>query len=115
MTKKVPRYVWQGKSGTVYEYLIGPIGFSFDKNIVGNYIFCKKVNSVWKPIYIGQGNLLERTKDPEHLECSKLKGATHIHVRRNPLEKDRLMEEDDLLESHPEAYDPVGCNKKKGG
>ena len=53
--------------------------------------------------------------DQTHSPCAIDKGASHVHVHTKSIEADRLAEEQDLLEGHPSAYAPVGCNEKEGG
>jgi hypothetical protein len=107
------KVIWPGKSGIIYEYIVFP--FPFQTDVDGNYIFCKLQKDKWIPIYIGQGNLSERTSDPDHMKCAKKKGATHIHAHNNPKESNRLKEEQDLLANYLKAYAPDGCNQRKGG
>jgi len=47
--------IWVGASGVQYTYYISGLLPNFDPNQNGNYIYCKKVNNLWSPIYIGQG------------------------------------------------------------
>ena len=110
-----PELHWSGASGKKYGYWSKELPFSCDEGQDGNYIFTKIVNNVWVPIYIGQGDLNDRTNDPTHYKCATGKGATHVHVHTNSKKQDRLDEEDDLLDGHPSAYAPIGCNEKIGG
>ena len=110
-----PEFVWPGDSGKKYTYRSFELPFSCDPNQDGNYIFTKSEAGKWVPIYIGQGDLNNRTNDPKHYKCATSKGATHVHLHLNPSKQDRLSEEDDLLEAFPQAYAPVGCNEKIGG
>lgn len=57
---------WTGKSGNTYTYYIYKLPVSFNENQDGNYIFAKVVNKLWRPIYIGQGNLEVRISDEHH-------------------------------------------------
>lgn len=66
-------------------------------------------------MYIGEGDLKERTEYRINEGCVIKKGATHIHAHLNSDNSDRLNEEDDLLKNHPESYTPTGCNERKGG
>lgn len=107
---------WTGASGKKYTYYIWklPVDFSPDQN--GNYIYSKlNENNKWVPIYIGQGDLKQRTDNHHQAPCIKRKGATHIHVHLNVKEEDRTAEEKDLLANYTNAYQPVGCNEKEGG
>jgi len=92
-----------------------PLPYTCNKGQDGNYIFTKTTNNIWVPIYIGQGDLNDRTNDSTHYGCAVGKGATHVHVHLNPKEEDRIAEEQDLLAGHPDAYAPTGCNEKVGG
>ena len=49
----------------------------------GNYIFAKAVNSVWQPVYIGQGDLQARYNAALREGCVTSKGATHYHEHLN--------------------------------
>ena len=113
-TKKA---VWTGLSGQKYTYSIYPIGTLFNANQDGNYLFAKVVNGFWKPIYIGQGDLGQRTNLAEHHQahCIRLKGVTHVHVHLNSSKASRLAEERDLLSYNHNAYQPTGCNERQGG
>jgi len=108
---------WKGASGKVYTYWIYSIPASFNPRQNGNYIYTKVVNNMWIPLYIGQGDLSERSNIDNHHQsrCLKSKGATHVHAHLNDSEADRTAEEKDLLAGHPEAYQPTGCNEKAGG
>jgi hypothetical protein len=107
--------IWVGASGVQYTYYIFGLLPNFDPNQNGNYIYCKKVNNLWSPIYIGQGDLRDRTENHHEVECIACKGATHVHAHRNEREADRKREEADLLANYPQAYAPTGCNEKAGG
>ena len=110
-----PELYWIGASGTKYGYWSKQLPYSCDAGQNGNYILTKIVNNVWVPIYIGQGDINDRVNDPIHYKCAIGKGATHVHVHTNSTEKYRLDEERDLLNGHPSAYAPTGCNEKMGG
>lgn len=51
---------WKGASGRQYAFFIYGLPYSFKTGQNGNYIYTKVVNNVWVPIYIGQGNLVDR-------------------------------------------------------
>jgi len=111
-----PTCVWTGASGKTYTYYIWNLPTSFKENQDGNYIYSKKNSEgKWVPIYIGQGDLKDRTENHHQAACISEKGATHIHVHLNAKEQDRLNEEEDLLANHSNAYKPTGCNERKGG
>lgn len=107
--------VWLGGSGNHYRYTIYPINTKFDSNQNSNYIFCKLDNGEWKAVYIGQGDLKQRTESHIEHGCVLRKGATHIHAHLEQNESNRLREEEDLLLGNNEAYDPSGCNVRQGG
>lgn len=107
--------IWTGRSGIKYTYYVYDLPISFEK-VDGNYIYCKIVNNGWVPVYIGQGDLADRVGPKHHkAHCIYLKGATHIHVHTNTIEKSRIAEESDLLANYTQAYEPTGCNEKTGG
>ena len=113
-----PKVTLTGKSGKKYVYSLFLLPANFaDKD--GNYIYTKQgvQKGKWRPLYIGQGNLSERSDINNHHRsaCLKRKGATHICARLNAHEEDRLAEEKDLLANYSQAYEPTGCNQKKGG
>ncbi len=106
-------FTWTGKSGTQYVYRVFAMTTDF-KNTPGNYIFCKIVDHQWQPVYIGQGILGQRIHTPhEYATGIMVRKATHVHAHANPDEEARLKEVNDLLENHPEACKPVGCNEKQ--
>ena len=108
---------WQGASGKSYTYFVYPLDPSFNDGD-GNYIYTKKnTEGNWVPIYIGEGNLAERSQLSQHHQgaCIRSKGATHFHCHLNADQQARLAEEDDLLKRFTDAYKPKGCNEKKGG
>ena len=108
---------WQGASGKNYTYWSYTIPARLNVGQNGNYIYAKLVKNVWVPLYIGQGELGDRTNIDNHHQsrCLKAKGSTHVHAHSNAREVDRTAEEQDLLSKHPEAYQPTGCNEKTGG
>ena len=107
--------VWKDKYGNSYSYSIFPLPVSLNPGQAGNYIFCKLVNQTWVPIYIGQGDLKERTSNSHKKNCIVSKGATHVHCHLNNSEASRLLEESNLLATFPQAYAPTGCNERTGG
>lgn len=97
-----PTQVWNGKSGTSYTYWIYPIGTSM-ADVDGNYIYAYRYKSedgtrYWKPVYIGEGNLKDRSYlgSDYRGRCIKNNKATHFHAHRNEDEAKRLDEETDL-------------------
>jgi len=111
-----PKCTWTGKTGTTYTFEVWSLPANIKEGQDGNYIFAKAVTDNWVPIYIGQGDLGERTNGSHHQQkCIDSKGATHVHVHLNAREEIRLAEEEDLLANYTNAYVPAGCNVKKGG
>ena len=108
---------WQGYSGQKYTYWVYKLPAKLASGQDGNYIYTNIVNKNWNPVYIGQGDLGDRTNIEKHHQsaCLKRKAATHVHVHKNEKEENREAEEKDLLAAHPEAYKPKGCNEKEGG
>lgn len=109
--------IWTGLSGTSYTYhvyaLSPPTRF---KAVQGNYIFCRRDNNQWIPIYVGEGDLADRVSNNHHqAACISAKGATHVHARLTNSKQESLKEETDLLGMYPIAYSPTGCNEKRGG
>lgn len=111
-----PTVNWTGGSGRQYTYHIYPLPVNFDPNQSGNYIYSRlSQDNKWIPIYIGQGDLKDRTENHHKATCIRSKGATHVHVHTNSVEANRLSEERDLLANYTNAYEPLGCNEKIGG
>ncbi|MGH9714002.1 MAG: hypothetical protein ACRD5M_11965 [Candidatus Acidiferrales bacterium] len=108
---------WLGESGTTYIYYIHSLPVAFDPSQDGNYIFSRlNDEGKWVPIYIGEGDLAERTGEDHHQAgCIKRKGASHVHVHLNATRKNRTDEEADLLARYSNAYKPNGCNVREGG
>lgn len=107
--------VWVGASGAQYTYYIFSIPPNFTPNQNGNYIYTKRVENLWQPIYIGQGDLRERTQNHHRAQCIGAKGATHVHAKLTATEAVRTQEESDLLGNYTQAYAPAGCNIRIGG
>jgi hypothetical protein len=77
-----PQVRWPGKSGNKYVYRVYPVGTKL-KAIPGNFIFAKKMNDVWSPLYISQTeDLSARFLDDRLEECVQRNGATHVHVHK---------------------------------
>lgn len=111
-----PIVKWDGQSGAKYTYHVWELPANFKPNQNGNYIYSKlNQDNKWVPIYIGQGDLKDRSENHHKAGCINRKGATHIHVHLNSREADRLNEEQDLLAHYTNAYQPDGCNEKEGG
>ena len=97
---KVRSIIWYGKSGKGYTYYIFEIGYQFDPNQPGNYIFAKETKPrSWEAIYIGETDDLGERFDNHHKkECIENEGATHIHAHKSSDDKKtRCAEESDLL------------------
>jgi hypothetical protein len=108
---------WPGRSGKNYTYYIYGRHPKIEPKQDGNYIYARINNkNEWVPVYIGQGDLGVRcTKSHHQVQCIDSKLATHVHLHLNKTEVARLAEERDLLANFPDAYDPSGCNVRKGG
>lgn len=108
--------IWTGASGKEYIYLVYRLPVNFNPNQPGNYIYTRvDADNQWVPIYIGQGDLRDRATSHHQADCIRRKGATHFHCHNNAVEQNRLAEESDLLANHPQAYQPTGCNERRGG
>ena len=116
-TKTRPTCTWAGASGTEYKFFIHALPSTFNPNQDGNYIYAKKnTGGRWVPIYIGEGDLSERSGGGHHKAlCIQQKGATHFHCHLNTSELNRRAEERDLLDRYGNASVPTGCNEKPGG
>lgn len=92
---------WKGISGKTYRHYVYDLNTSL-KDAPGNYIFAKKVGSVWKAVYVGQtGSLSDRILNHDKWDCARKNGATHIHAHINNYgESARLAEEADLVKGH---------------
>ena len=106
---------WNGTKGSIYFYEVHPINVTIKADVLGNYIFARKTPNAWEAVYIGEGDL--RTRISEHINNKDVmqKGATHIHLHPAKNKTESFDEETDLLLVHTEAYEPIGCNVKKGG
>lgn len=105
---------WEGASGKKYKFWWYKLPHSF-KSQDGNYIYTKIINNQYVPVYIGEGDLKDRSENHHKTSCIKQKGATYIHAHLKDKKKDRRIEEKDLLSAYPDAYEPTGCNEKEGG
>jgi len=104
---------WIGKTGTEYIYYTYPVSTKFIEKHYGNYIYAKKADGKWVPIFIGEGNLSKQRAD-RHAQADCLDGeeTTHIHVHGETSKEKRQSEVRDLLAAYPEAFEPTGCNVK---
>lgn len=117
LANDIPQQNWTGASGENYLFYVYERHPNIDPDQSGNYVYCRKnENNAWVPIYIGQGDLSVRCTASHHQsECIDIKGATHVHLRLEPKEDDRLRVERDLLARFTGAYAPKGCNVRRGG
>lgn len=107
-----PHVTWTGASGKGYRFEVFELPFNFSPSQDGNYIYSRLNQSKrWVPIYIGQGDLKERTENHHQAACIRRKGATHIHAHLNSNQAARLAEERDLLANYKNAFQPHGCNE----
>ena len=106
---------WQGKSGQRYTYIVHRMETPMP-DVAGNYIFAYEYEEdgiwYWEPVYIGQGNLRDRSKlsnQDENEECIEAHEATHFHWHtRNKAWHERRAEEEDLITAHePSCNDQV--------
>lgn len=105
---------WPNGKGGTYPFHVFQIAL-FHGNPKGNYIFARKVNNGWEAVYIGEGDINERIKDHVNNKPLIVKGATHIHIMEVNDKETSFQIETELLEGNTEAYEPTGCNVKKGG
>lgn len=95
---------WTGKSGTKYSYNVSKLPCSF-KPGKGNYIYAKRsvTPGKWNAVYIGEGELEDRSKPDSHQKgnCIKRNGATHFHWHRRKAGSaaSRRAEESDLIQN----------------
>ncbi len=108
---------WVGKSGEKYTFDTYTLDTVFNGGIESNYIFAKpaKDQNVIYPIYIGEGILKDRIEYRINEGRVQQKGCDRVCIMRNNSERSRKFIEGDLLAAFPSAYEPLGCNIKKGG
>jgi len=94
-----------GASGRKYSYGVYLLSTIFRGP--GNYVFAKKVEMGYAPIYIGQTGALEDRFDDHHkMPCIIKHGATHFLVHKGAdNEEVRCAEEADMV-----AYHRPTCN-----
>lgn len=96
---------------TPYEIYSKDHHFNHD---LGNYIFVRKTPAQYEAVYIGEGFLDDRTRDPIHFECAEERGFTHFHVRYNDDEDARKAEEQDMIAGNQECLaENGGITEKK--
>lgn len=106
---------WTGGSGQQYAFYLYTLPYDCDPKQDGNYIFARHERGIWLAVYIGQGDLKDRTREGQNDRCIKSK-ATHLFVTVTAGgEAVRRRIESDLLAGNPEAYVPSGCNIRVGG
>ena len=105
-TTKGKTRVWTGESGTRYRYKIFRASKKFEAD-AGNYIFAKKIEGRWEPIYAGETEDLSTRFDNHHRKaCIKRHRGAYIHVHiHNGDDQARRDEETDIRQK----YDPP-CN-----
>lgn len=99
---------WPGKSGKIYRYwFLASLSAEAIKNDGGNYMFVKRIQSGFVPVYIGQADSLKaRLPSHDRWADAKKAGATHVMTHTTPAgEAARLAEERDLIQN----WDPE-CN-----
>lgn len=92
----------RGASGITYKYFVLPPPIVWPAVPV-NYMFAKRIESLWVVVYIGQSDNALRTM-PRHVlwdEAVEKYGATHCLAHQGSSnEAERSMEERDLIASH---------------
>jgi len=63
---------WTGASGTKYTYWVYELPANLSSGQNGNYIYAKVVDEYWQPLYMGQGDLRDRTDIDNHHQSSCL-------------------------------------------
>ena len=102
--------LWMGASGTAYTYYIEELPWRPRRGQTGNYVFASVKNGIWRPVYIGQGDLQARYDAALREGCVTNKGATHYHVHLNANRLARTAEERDVIGGNPSCQWPIGCN-----
>ncbi len=97
----MPSVIWRGRSGKEYAYELYTIGQAFN-DVGANYIFTRETSpGSWRAVYIGQTSMLgTRIAQHDKLTCVRREGASHICAHRNDDERNRLVEERDLLNNY---------------
>lgn len=114
---RTPTCTWAGKSGAEYTYYVRELPVPLKAEQDGNYVYAKKNSKGrWVPVYIGEGDLRERSGPGHHkARCIRQRGATHFHCHLESDARTRRAEERDLLRRFTNAYTPYGCNENPGG
>lgn len=102
---------WRGVSGARYVYTIHDVSWRPAADQMGNYIFARLVQSAWRAVYIGHGDLQQGHDRAMRDGCVMAKEATfyHAHVK-NQDEATRRLEANDIMTHHLECQWPEGCN-----
>lgn len=96
-----------GQSGTNYGFDVYPWGTNFSP-VGGLYLVLKKQIGNYGILYIGQtGDLSERFDNHHQAQCFTRNGKTHIAVRGEGSEKQRLAIETDLIRNYN-----TSCNRQ---
>jgi hypothetical protein len=111
---RAPVAEWRGAQGTPYRFWVYPLGCRFAAGQAGTYIIARRRADGWDPLYVGQGDLDNRSRHHHQADCLRARGATHIHARAGGEEPGRIAERDDILAAHPAAEAPRGCNERFG-
>ncbi len=113
----VPSTIWEGESETPYKYWTLSLPCKLPKDWVGNYIFAKQLpnGEEWAAVKIGEGKLQDRYNCAQQEGCVSDKGATHYHFHTDheKHKQNRIKEEGDIIDSHPECMKPEGCHDIK--
>jgi hypothetical protein len=116
---QVSTSTWNGKSGKVYKFFDYTLDTLFRSDAKGNYIFSRREKGregdILYAIYIGEGVIRERTEFRINEGKIQSKGCNCVSVRELNNGEDSKQIEEDLLAANTEAYEPEGCNIKKGG
>jgi len=108
----LPRAVWSGASGRLYEYYVKAITTRFAPQQFGNFIICRRLATHWQPLFIGEGDIGLMLAALLKHGCVLQKQASHIHERLNPDMMLRQQEKVDILRHYPAAYAPNGCTPR---
>ena len=94
---EIAAVIFNGSSGKEYKFTAYTVDTAFNE-VAAVYIFTKKQNDSYWPLYIGQtDNLKERISNHEKWACVRQNGVNSICVFRDSSESSRLLIERDLL------------------
>ena len=123
-----PTCIWRGKSGNPYKYWVHPIGTSM-KDTAGNYIYAYEYQGAdgsryWRPVYIGEGNLKDRSDLGSHHRATVSRTtvpltSTPTRTQANPLGLQRKLTSE-LTTPRPatvsdSSQSPVAMRDQRGG